>query len=65
MAENISMSSSEMRAKSLDWNLACDVQLRKRLELTAQKFQQKAQSLSESINDLNVKSTVTAAKLGK
>ena len=65
MAENISMSSSEMRAKSLDWNLACDVQLRKRLELTAQKFQQKAQSLSESINDLNVRSTVTAAKLGK
>ena len=65
MAENNCMSSSEMRAKSLDWNLACDVQLRKRLELTAQKFQQKVQSLSESINDLNVKSTVTAAKLGK
>ena len=63
MAENI-MNSSEMRVKSLDWNLACDVQLRKRLELTAQRFQQKALSLSESIKDLNAKSTVTAAKLG-
>ena len=63
MAENI-MNSSEMREKSLDWNLACDVQLRKRLELTAQRFQQKALSLSESIKDLNAKSTVTAAKLG-
>ena len=63
MAENI-MNSSEMRDKSLDWNLACDVQLRKRLELTAQRFQQKALSLSESIKDLNAKSTVTAAKLG-
>ena len=63
MAENI-MNSSEMRLKSLDWNLACDVQLRKRLELTAQRFQQKALSLSESIKDLNAKSTVTAAKLG-
>ena len=63
MAENI-MNSNEMRAKSLDWNLACDVQLRKRLELTAQRFQQKALSLNESIKDLNAKSTVTAAKLG-
>jgi len=63
MAENI-RNSSEMREKSLDWNLACDVQLRKRLELTAQRFQQKALSLSESIKDLNAKSTVTAAKLG-
>ena len=64
MAEADVMSSSEMRAKSLDWNLACDVQLRKRLELTARKFQEKAQSLNKSINDLNDKSRVTAAKLG-
>ena len=65
MAETDVMTSSEMRSKSLDWNLACDVQLRKRLELTARKFQERAKTLSESINDLNVRSTVTSARLGK
>ena len=58
------MTPSEMRNKSLDWNLACDVQLRKRLEKTAFKFQQRAQTLNESIDNLDSKATVTAAKLG-
>ena len=59
------MSSPEMRAKSSEWNLACDVQLRKRLEKTAQKFQEKAKSLTDSIDELDQKTTVTSAKLGK
>ena len=57
-------SSSEMRAKSSDWNLACDVQLRKRLELTFSKFQQRAQALTESIDEIDAKMTATAGKLG-
>ena len=58
------ISSSEMRAKSSDWNLACDVQLRKRLELTFTKFQQRAQALTESIDEIDAKMTATAGKLG-
>ena len=58
------MSSCDMRNKSSEWNLACDVQLRKRLEATAKKFQEKAKQLTESIDDLNDKATITSSKLG-
>ena len=65
MAAENPMSSEEMRSKSGNWNLACDVQLRLRLEATKEKLHQKAQNISESLNDLNTKTTLTSAKLGK
>ena len=64
MADEKIMTSDEMRTKSSDWNLACDVQLRLRLEKTAQRFQERAQNLKEAIEDLDAKTTITAAKLG-
>ena len=53
-----------MRQRSSNWNLACDVQLRKRLENTAKKFQENVQKLNDTINELDLKTTQTAAKLG-
>ena len=64
MAADKLMDSSEMRSKSSDWTLACDMQLRLRLEATKERLHQKAQNLSDSINDLNAKTMVTSAKLG-
>ena len=64
MAAEKVMDSSEMRSKSSNWTLACDMQLRLRLEATKERLHQKAQNLSDSINDLNAKTMVTSAKLG-
>lgn len=59
------LNSEEMRSKSSNWTLACDMQLRLRLEATKEKLHLKAQNLSDSINDLNAKTNVISAKLGK
>ena len=59
------LNSEEMRSKSSNWTLACDMQLRLRLEATKEKLHLKAQNLSDSINDLYAKTNVTSAKLGK
>ena len=49
------LNSEEMRSKSSNWTLACDMQLRLRLEATKEKLHLKAKNLSDSINDLNAK----------
>ena len=59
------LNSEEMRSKSSNWTLACDMQLRLCLEATKEKLHLKAKNLSDSINDLNAKTNVTSAKLGK
>lgn len=63
-AENQVMNSSEMRSKSANWTLACDVELRRRLEVTAKRFQDKAQSLHAAIEELDSKVVKTSGKLG-
>ena len=55
---------SELRQKSLNWNLACDVQLRQKLEQISNTFKIKSEELVNKLNDLDEKSTITAAKLG-
>ena len=55
---------SELRQKSLNWNLACDVQLRQKLEQISKTFKIKSEELVNKLNDLDEKSTKTAAKLG-
>ena len=62
--QEILISSSEMRQKSSNWNLACDVELRKRLEQFSNQFQTKCEELILKINDLDGKVNVTSAKLG-
>ena len=57
-------SSSEMRQKSSNWNLACDVELRQRLEQFSNQFQTKCEELMVKINDLDGKVNITSAKLG-
>jgi len=63
--EKLKQNSEEMRSKSSNWTLACDMQLRLRLEGTKEKLHLKAKNLSDSINDLNAKTNLTSAKLGK
>ena len=58
------VNSSELRQKSLNWNLACDVQLRQKLEQISKTFKIKSEELVNKLNDLDEKSTITAAKLG-
>jgi hypothetical protein len=64
MADRL-ITSEEMRTKSSTWNLACDVALRKRLEATAQRLHQRAQSLTDNLDELNSKAIKTSAKLGQ
>ena len=58
-------SSEQMKSQSSNWNLAFDVQLRKRLEVTAKKFNQKTQDLSKKIAHLDENVTISTSKLGK
>ena len=62
--QEILINSSEMRQKSSNWNLACDVELRQRLEQFSNQFQTKCRELIVKINDLDAKVNVTSAKLG-
>ncbi len=59
------MTSDRMREQSSNWTLACDSELRKRLESTAEKIHQKTQELQKDIENLDSRTVRSSAKLGK